>query len=263
MPETTVCAPAVAAYSIVPPHVLPAGMGVTLVAEGTDVLMVPVLLMVPNVPLNTVVVPKLRSAPAPVVNVPFTTKPVIPVEEVTVEDAATARLLKVLLTVVPLITLVPLKFTVPLLWVNVALLEKLPDKFIVPEVEVSVPALMVKLPAVIACPLLSAHVPALALVIPPVPILMILDIVLPLAAPPRVRSKPDPVIVPVLLNAIVPVPATILLALSRVTKPETVAAVGLLLINAPPEAIPVPLRYRFLAQVNPFKSNTAPLAIRV
>ena len=122
MPLTNVCA-LDPLYITVPPQVFPAGMGKALVAVGTDVLIVPVLLMEVNIPLNTVVVPKSSiEVVALVVKVPFTTNPVS-VVEVTVEAAATVRLLNVLVAVVPLITVVPLKFTVPLLGVKVPLLE--------------------------------------------------------------------------------------------------------------------------------------------
>ena len=72
---------------MVPPHVLPAGIGTALVAAGTDVLIVPALVMVVNVPLNMVAVPKSRVANATVDKVLFITNPVILAEEVTVEEA--------------------------------------------------------------------------------------------------------------------------------------------------------------------------------
>lgn len=71
----------------------------------------------------------------------------------------TMKLLKASLVAVPLIfcAAVPLKLTVPLLCVNVAVLArvKLPDRFSVPEVDVNVPALsrlMLSLPLMLMVP---------------------------------------------------------------------------------------------------------------
>src|SRR5574343_283151 len=69
VPGTAVCA-ALPAYSIVPPQVLPLGIGVVLVVVGTDVLIVPLLLMVASVPDNTPAVDISRVAPFTTVSVP-------------------------------------------------------------------------------------------------------------------------------------------------------------------------------------------------
>ena len=45
-----VCAPAAAAYIIVPPQLFPEGIGTALVVVGTAVLIVPLFVIVPNVP---------------------------------------------------------------------------------------------------------------------------------------------------------------------------------------------------------------------
>ncbi|BEI35812.1 hypothetical protein PHIN6_13300 [Polynucleobacter sp. HIN6] len=55
--------------------------------------------------------------------------------------------------------------------------------------------------------------------------------------------------VPTLVSAIVPLPPTIELVLTRVTSPAYVAALVLLLISAPPLTIPVPLMERALVFV--------------
>ena len=63
----------------------------------------------------------------------------------------------------------------------------------------------------------------------------------PFAAPPKVRLKPAPAIVPVALRVILPVPAITELAAARVGWPAKVAAVTLLLKMDPPLEMPVPL----------------------
>ena len=50
VPDTMVWAPEAAEYIIVPPHVLPDGIGTALVTVGTAVLIVPLLVIVDNVP---------------------------------------------------------------------------------------------------------------------------------------------------------------------------------------------------------------------
>ena len=111
---------------------------------------------------------------------------------------------------------------------------KLPARFKVPDVEVSVPALIVSAPSV-AVPLPKLKV----------------------AVPTLVRSCPP--VIPALPKVILPV-VPMLLALPKVIVPLYVAAVAEPLINAPPDEIPVPFNVRALAveSVYPFKSNTAP-----
>jgi len=93
---------------------------------------------------------------------------------------------------------------------------------------------------------------------PPVPVPIMLFMVT-FEEPLTVSPKVEPVIVPVLLKVMLPVPATMLLALPSVTSPLYVAAVDELLISAPLLLIPVPLSVRGMAEpkVNPFKSRTA------
>ncbi len=103
--------------------------------------------------------------------------------------------------------------------------------------------------------------PVPCLVRVPAPVPMTLAILLPVAAPPRVRPKPEPVIVPAFERMMLPLLATMLLALPSVTNPIYVPAVALLLVRAPPLLMPVPFKvsaFVFVIVV-PFRSKTPPL----
>ncbi len=69
-----VCTPAVAAYIIVPPQLLPVGIGTALVAVGTAVLMVPLLVIVDKVPDRVYAFVKSSVPPAVVIRVSLTIK---------------------------------------------------------------------------------------------------------------------------------------------------------------------------------------------
>ena len=106
----------------------------------------------------------------------------------------------------------------------------------------------------------SVHVPAHTFVTAPEPVPITLA-TLPPCAPPKVRVKPAPVIVPELESVMLPAPPVIEAFAPKLTKPAYVAAVLLELIKAPAPAIPVPLKARVLAfaTVVPFRSKAAPL----
>ena len=121
------------------------------------------------------------------------------------------------------------------------------------------PALIVVAPAYVFAPD-NVQVPASCFVTVPATVPMIL-VILPPCAPPKVNPNPEPVMVPTLLSAIVPVPPIILLADPRVTNPLYVAAAPLF-INDPPLDTPVPFKVSASAvpNVKPPKSNAAPVA---
>ena len=101
------------------------------------------------------------------------------------------------------------------------------------------------------------HVPAPCLVTVPdvVPMMEAID---PPWAPPRVKLKVAPVMVPLFVKSIAPVPPTIELAPLKVTRPLTVAAEPEL-IKAPFVPIPVPLKLNALAVLKPLRSTVNPV----
>ena len=132
----------------------------------------------------------------------------------------------------------PFRFTVPPLWEKVPLFVKSPVKFMVTDVEVSVPALMVSPPNV------AVLLPRLKI---PAPVL--------------VRFWPPVMPAPSVILPVVP----ILLALPKVIAPLYPAGVPDPLNSAPPLEIPVPFNVNGSAVDNviPFKSSEAPLVTEV
>ena len=122
-----------------------------------------------------------------------------------------------------------------------------------------VPPLIVVPPVYVFVPV-NSHVPLSCLVSVP-PLNPTTLATLPPCAPPKVRVKPAPVIVPELESVILPVPPMIEAFAPKLTKPAYVAAVLLELIKAPAPEIPVPLKDRALVFVTvvPLRSNAAPL----
>ncbi len=88
------------------------------------------------------------------------------------------------------------------------------------------------------------QVPVPVLVSLPAPVPIMLARLLPVAVPSRCSANPAPVIVPALDRMISPLLATMLLALPRANNPLYVAAVGELLVKAPPPETPVPFSVR-------------------
>jgi hypothetical protein len=122
-----------------------------------------------------------------------------------------------------------------------------------------VPALIVVPPVYVLAPV-NNHVPLSCFVsVPPANPTMLAT--LPPCAPPKVRVKPAPVIVPELESVMLPAPPVIKVFAPKLTKPAYVAAVPLELIKAPAPEIPVPLKDRVLVFVTvvPFRSKAAPL----